>query len=433
MHDTAAAFGAAFFRCYADAIEGACILEVGAGDVNGALRGCAPLGSRYTGIDLAAGPGIDIVLNDPYSYPFDSASFDVVVSSSCLEHDPMFWLSFNEMCRVVRPGGFIYLNVPSNGAFHRYPTDNWRFYPDAGLALAAWGRRKGHDIHLFESLIGRRRHDVWNDCVMVFTKGEAPRPLRLLAEMFPRSFNIRIGEEEKIANYTEQTEDMMLRSWLVEKLGDPSNSQGDGKQSSIEGLISALAEREVALGAAERTVRERSAAAEAQIADLRAALAERESALARAEQMAAERETALADANRRNAELATRLARAEEMAAEHAARSASAETALAAATRRCEELKSALAAAEGEAAGLREECDRALQTAVEFEDIADAAQSAIDTLRARLARSEGEVVERVALPETLREGATGEALQAIISLDRDELAAIEPPRGHGRD
>jgi len=38
-----------------------------------------------------------------------------------------------------------------------------------------------------------------------------------------------------------------------------------------------------------------------------------------------------------------------------------------------------------------------------------------------------------ALPEALRDGATGEALQAIVDLDLDELAAIEPPRGFGRD
>ena len=38
-----------------------------------------------------------------------------------------------------------------------------------------------------------------------------------------------------------------------------------------------------------------------------------------------------------------------------------------------------------------------------------------------------------ALPETLRNGATGEALQAIVDLDLDELASIEPPRGFGRD
>ena len=38
-----------------------------------------------------------------------------------------------------------------------------------------------------------------------------------------------------------------------------------------------------------------------------------------------------------------------------------------------------------------------------------------------------------ALPEALRDGATGEALQAILDLDLDELASIEPPRGFGRD
>src|SRR6266481_9290211 len=38
-----------------------------------------------------------------------------------------------------------------------------------------------------------------------------------------------------------------------------------------------------------------------------------------------------------------------------------------------------------------------------------------------------------ALPEATRDSATGEALQAIIDLDLDELTAIEPPRGFGRD
>ena len=38
-----------------------------------------------------------------------------------------------------------------------------------------------------------------------------------------------------------------------------------------------------------------------------------------------------------------------------------------------------------------------------------------------------------ALPEATRDGATGDALQAILDLDLDEIAAIEPPRGFGRD
>ena len=38
-----------------------------------------------------------------------------------------------------------------------------------------------------------------------------------------------------------------------------------------------------------------------------------------------------------------------------------------------------------------------------------------------------------ALPEATRDGATGEALQAIADLDLADILAIEPPRGFGRD
>jgi hypothetical protein len=38
-----------------------------------------------------------------------------------------------------------------------------------------------------------------------------------------------------------------------------------------------------------------------------------------------------------------------------------------------------------------------------------------------------------AIPEATRENATGEALQTIVDLDLDELVAIHPPRGFGRD
>jgi hypothetical protein len=38
-----------------------------------------------------------------------------------------------------------------------------------------------------------------------------------------------------------------------------------------------------------------------------------------------------------------------------------------------------------------------------------------------------------ALPEPLRETATGEALQAIVEFDLGALAELDPPRGFGRD
>ncbi len=38
-----------------------------------------------------------------------------------------------------------------------------------------------------------------------------------------------------------------------------------------------------------------------------------------------------------------------------------------------------------------------------------------------------------ALPESLRDSATAEALQEIIDLDLDSIAAVRPPLGYGRD
>jgi hypothetical protein len=38
-----------------------------------------------------------------------------------------------------------------------------------------------------------------------------------------------------------------------------------------------------------------------------------------------------------------------------------------------------------------------------------------------------------ALPESLRDSATAEALQEMIDLDLDSIAAVRPPLGYGRD
>jgi hypothetical protein len=53
---------------------------------------------------------------------------------------------------------------------------------------------------------------------------------------------------------------------------------------------------------------------------------------------------------------------------------------------------------------------------------------------AELIALQGEYAQWLAaLPEAARNGATGDALQAILDLDLDEIAAVEPPRGFGRD
>ncbi|MGH7093404.1 MAG: methyltransferase domain-containing protein [Stellaceae bacterium] len=210
MHDTANALGRQFFQTYLG-LRPARILDVGSRDINGTLRAHAPPGSTYMGVDIEAGPGVDIVLQDPYSFPFEENEFDAVVSTSCFEHDPMFWLTFSEMIRVTRRQGHIYVNAPSNGAYHMYPSDNWRFYPDSGKALAAWAQRHGDTIALVESFIAKRQADMWNDCVMVFCKGDAANSIAgRIADGFPASYNIRRSGDDEVTNLTEMTEDMIL-------------------------------------------------------------------------------------------------------------------------------------------------------------------------------------------------------------------------------
>jgi hypothetical protein len=116
------------------------------------------------------------------------------------------------MIRVIKPGGHLYLSVPSNGKYHSHPYDNWRFYPDAALALQRWAERQGSAVALVESFVLPRIADVWNDCVIVFRKGrEPPDPARpRIVDRYPAAFNIRRAAVPGVENYSEASEDMIL-------------------------------------------------------------------------------------------------------------------------------------------------------------------------------------------------------------------------------
>lgn len=171
--------GRLFFQAYATKIPSAVVVDIGAQDVNGSLKEVCPPTCKYIGVDFIAGKGIDVVLEDPYKLPFEDSSVDIVVSSSCLEHSEMFWVVFLEILRVLKPGGLCYLNVPSNGEFHRFPVDCWRFYPDSGNALVTWARRNGYPTVLLESFTGNQATEghpgqqQWNDYIAVFLKDVA--------------------------------------------------------------------------------------------------------------------------------------------------------------------------------------------------------------------------------------------------------------------
>lgn len=217
MHDTAYELGTKFFAVYAP--PKAFILDVGALDINGSLKTCAPPDARYFGLDTEAGKGVDMVLDDLYSLPFKDGVFDLVVSSYAMQHDSMFWLSFLELGRVIKPGGYIYVNVPSNGWYHANPIDAWRCYPDAGLALQNWARRQGQDISLVESFVAPRQEVIWNDFVMIFARGELARPSGRVADQVPGTMNVRVAEAiDELRNTEVDPEDLRTINRLTQEL-----------------------------------------------------------------------------------------------------------------------------------------------------------------------------------------------------------------------
>lgn len=135
------------------------------------------LDHEYVGVDVRPGPNVDVVMNKPYRIPLKSNSVDVVMSGQVFEHIPFPWVSFLELSRVVKPGGYVFLTVPSRGHVHDV-WDCWRYYPDSMRAMAAFARMNLVEVHTDLSATPRRRIDYaaidprayWGDTVGVFRK-----------------------------------------------------------------------------------------------------------------------------------------------------------------------------------------------------------------------------------------------------------------------
>ena len=172
MHYTAKLNCELFFSTYKKYFNDSTVkvIDIGSQDINGSLKEVCPKNFKYIGVDFQKGKNVDIILTDPYKLPFDDNSIDIVISSSCFEHSEMFWLSYLEILRILKPKGLLYLNVPSDGGIHREPVDCWRFYPDSGHALVNWSKRNGYNSTLLEcyTQVG----GSWHDYVAIFLKDE---------------------------------------------------------------------------------------------------------------------------------------------------------------------------------------------------------------------------------------------------------------------
>ena len=176
-------------------------------------------------MDMAPGNGVDLVVTPGQRFPIDDDSVDVAVTSSAFEHDVCFWETFLDLIRILKPGGLLYVNAPSNYAFHRYPVDCWRFYPDAGHALQVWAARRGVAVELQESFVakpGLQPGDGWADFVAVFWKPSA-RPFERKGRIADRTTAMNIidamrPDPMQLELERPETWDMLERTDLAARL-----------------------------------------------------------------------------------------------------------------------------------------------------------------------------------------------------------------------
>ena len=186
------------------------VLDVGSYDVNGCMR---PLfdgtEAEYFGLDIEAGPNVDIVMNEPYNWDnIPDESFDFVISANAFEHIEYPWLTIKLIYSKLKQGGIACIHAPFSIPEHRYPTDCYRYFSDGFRALAKWAGFQviNATVGGVPSLDVTKEWDGVNDTLMIVIKSDKPINL----DEYPA-----LKYERRIAFFREDTPTKILfRMWI---------------------------------------------------------------------------------------------------------------------------------------------------------------------------------------------------------------------------
>lgn len=132
-------------------LAGKTVLDVGGGP--GYFRDAfQEQGSTYLALDADVGElsglgeiASGTVIGSGMQLPFRDAAVDVCYSSNVLEHVPDPWLMADEMLRVTRPGGIVFLSYTVwFGPWGGHETAPWHFL-GGRRARARYRRKHGHE------------------------------------------------------------------------------------------------------------------------------------------------------------------------------------------------------------------------------------------------------------------------------------------------
>lgn len=90
------------------------VLDIGALDINGNNQVLFDADTLYLGLDIAEGRNVDIICPG-HELGLPDATFDLVVSTECLEHDRHWVATLNNAIRLLRPGGMLLMTCATTG------------------------------------------------------------------------------------------------------------------------------------------------------------------------------------------------------------------------------------------------------------------------------------------------------------------------------
>jgi SAM-dependent methyltransferase len=150
------------------------------------LRGLFP-GRPYVGCDMRPGPGVDRV-EDVSALTLADGAAGTALCIETFEHVFEVRRAFDEVFRVLRPGGIFVITSPLNFRIHGYPDDYWRMTPNClRRLLAPYAGR----------LVGYQGHDKFPHTVMALgAKSPTPRDFAARAERLARGYKDSLRRAE---------------------------------------------------------------------------------------------------------------------------------------------------------------------------------------------------------------------------------------------
>ena len=110
------------------------ILEIGSRDVTNSVKRKLFDKAEYVGMDIMAGPNVDIVGNaHALTKLLPNQKFDLIFSSAVFEHLYMPWIVTEEISKLLNVGGYAFTETHFSFASHERP---WNFFQFSDMGLA---------------------------------------------------------------------------------------------------------------------------------------------------------------------------------------------------------------------------------------------------------------------------------------------------------